>query len=198
MGSLTIHQNYFDIACRNHEKYRRVTQELAAIDQGIDAGEYTRAEKLAATEGLFAEQQEHLVVSITFYGLCLEAFIYYFGMQEIGSTFLDSEIDKLPLPAKFLLCVYLSSGKALPKSDHRYALVKKLSAHRNELVHFKAKPIDDSTNRGQVISALIAKLDQAIDVCEEAVASAINYIDEVNDTGGHYALSILRENAQTS
>jgi hypothetical protein len=86
-------------------------------------------------------RKEHLVKSLIFGTMSLEAFIYDYAAHYLTDTYVKKYLDKLDVVSKWVIVVRVVTGTDFPTGSQAFQHLKELVSSRNKLVHAKSHPM---------------------------------------------------------
>lgn len=109
---------------------------------------------------------KHACVAIIFAAAAAEAYIYDYGARGTSDTFMKKYVDRLDLPAKWVVVPQLVKGQPFPRERQGFELLGKLVKARDHLVHFKSG-IDKQEFDPKFLTANAKEAIRALDALKE-------------------------------
>lgn len=147
--------DFFDICMESYESFQKSKAELQKIKRrGI-----TKAwdEFVNVT----AEMRHHSASTVVFAALCLEAFIYDYAAHNFSDTYAKNYLDQLNLVSKWVVIPKLVTGKDFPTEGQAFEHLVKLRKARNDLVHYKSRPLPTNIREWAKVHVEMEKEDDA-------------------------------------
>jgi len=165
---ISNHQLYYVIAKRNlvsAQELQRQISEFNKLDDNLDEIAIDRtgrpdldgkAISVARSVEMLERQDQHLVESVIFCALTVEAYINFYAVRKSSSSNYKKYFDNLTPEQKWLFIPkFFNQGKSLQVGAEPLQSLNKLVADRNSLVHAKpTNKIKLDSNSGIVIAPL--------------------------------------------
>ncbi|MDD2389001.1 MAG: hypothetical protein PHP23_04620 [Desulfobacterales bacterium] len=160
--------NYLRIAVDAQDKLVRYIQAAGKTSLDTDSFEDT------------ADGQATIVVLYTI--IALECYIYNYAARKLGESFSKKHVDSMRHHTKWMLVPKLATGKGIPADHKAIALLQKLIAARNDIVHAKAVNISPdrwNQQKERIISENWSIIDAALNAfrCIGELGSILSDID---------------------
>jgi hypothetical protein len=143
---------------------------------------------LSEQEEKYEQREMAAAISVTFAGMCLEAFFYDYAAENLGDSYTQQHLDKLDLPSKLIVIPHLVTGRSVDKSGQGYEAVKHLSKDRNDLVHFKSRafPLSELDKASDFHDELNKRLKTASENGVQAIELVMKELDELHSKNDYY------------
>jgi hypothetical protein len=143
---------------------------------------------LSEQEEKYEQREMAAAISVTFAGMCLEAFFYDYAAENLGDSYTQQHLDKLDLPSKLIVIPHLVTGRSVDKSGQGYEAVKHLSKDRNYLVHFKSRafPLSELDKASDFHDELNKRLKTASENGVQAIELVMKELDELHSKNDYY------------
>jgi len=135
---ISIHRHYYRVCVTQRQAYEGLDARITTLKHAAVSEDEIES-NLENQHECYELREQAAVITITFAGMCLEAFFYDYAATHLGDTYAKDHLDKLDLKSKLLIVPRLVCGKEIDKSAHVYEKVQQLATDRNYLVHFKSK-----------------------------------------------------------
>jgi hypothetical protein len=113
----------------------------------------TKKELLYICVDLANKKTEHLIKSITFGAMCLEAFIYDYAAHNFTDTYVKKYLDKLDVASKWVVITRLTTGKDFPRESKAFEDLRMLIKARNDFIHPKSIPFPHGDTKDFITKA---------------------------------------------
>ncbi|CAN5556359.1 hypothetical protein BH10PLA2_BH10PLA2_25420 [soil metagenome] len=160
-------------------------------------GVYTMLLERAATQGIPVNKEWFLAVNeatqsatiaTVFAGLAAEAYINHLAIEKLD-TFRLEGLDKLTTEMKWVIVPKLIYRKGIEPSSHVVEGLKRLAKLRNQLVHFKSKPLRMPLNPTR-LEARVRDAEGAV----KGVSEAIKALHRIDPKFEKYRVELLLNN----
>ena len=137
---------------------------------------------------LYEKREWASLSPIVFAVMTVEAFLYDYGAQHLGDSYMKKHIDKIDVVSKIVVLTKLITQKDFPVESQAYQGVVELVRARNGLVHFKSKKMtslvfkefsDFRTNQS-------VRYEKAMYSSIDAVRNLMKEIDKMHGFPSHY------------
>lgn len=136
----THHGDYFKLVTDTYlkiEKLKREHDQYQSSLKGKDISD-DDVDFLASRNDAIGELA---LIVVVFAAFTLEAYINHYGISRLSRNYFSKYIDKLDLPAKWLVIPRVVTGKKLDPGSVAMQDLSWLITLRNRLAHFKSKTI---------------------------------------------------------
>ncbi|MQY62126.1 hypothetical protein GH146_02410 [archaeon] len=148
-------EDFFDICTESYESFQKSKAELQKIKRrGI-----TEAQDESVS--VAAKMRHHSASTVVFAALCLEAFIYDYAAAYFTDTHARKYLQGIDFVSKWVVIPKLVTGKDFPTEGRAFEHLVKLRKARNDLVHYKSRPLPTNIKEWEELQAETEREDDA-------------------------------------
>ena len=136
----TYHGDYFKVVMDNYSRIQDLKREHDEFQRNLE-GKYISDDDVAVLASKNDAIGELALIVVIFAAFTLEAYINYYGINQLSRNYFSNYLDKLDLLAKWLVIPRIVTGKKLDPGSHAMQDLSWLISLRNRLAHFKPRTV---------------------------------------------------------